>query len=244
METTARDIIQGAFEELQIYAPGEQMLDADAARALNQLDDMLDSWSNESLSCFATLTQSLTLVPGVQQYTIGPGGAVNGPRPLRLIESSGGAYIMDTNGTRYPLDVVPQTTWNQITLSTINSAIPDTLFYDPQFPLGVLNFYPVPNTGGYTASWTSYLQLVSFGGLSSLVSLPLGYKEALRLNLAIALLPIYPTGTLSQVTIERAAKAKRNIKVTNQRDIIAVFDAELIARSGTATLSDFYRGGR
>lgn len=241
---TARDMITRAFCELQVYRPGEQLLDVDAAQGLIALNAMLDSWSNESLTCYAILEQSVLLIPNVAQYTIGPGGMINSTRPLRLKFGVGAAYTLDTQGTRYPIDVVAQEVWNQITLSTINSSIPTVLFYDPQFPLAKLNFYPVPNTGGYTAYWDSYLAISTLPSLQTVLSLPVGYQEAIQLNLALKLKPIYPRAILDPSTIKGASDAKRNIKVNNQRDITAVFDPELIARSSQATLADFYRGGR
>jgi hypothetical protein len=42
------------------------------------------------------------------------------------------------------MEVVPRDKWNQIgnRSSTITSQIPSVLFYDPQFPLGVINVFP------------------------------------------------------------------------------------------------------
>lgn len=246
---TARDLITRAFTELQIYKPGEQLLDTDAAYGLLVANDMLDSWSNESLTCYAILEQSVQLIPGQYQYTVGPGGNVNGTRPLKLIKDPGGAYIQDNAGNTYDMEVVERDFWNLITLrgtpqggDSINSNIPSVLFYDPQFPLGILNFYPTPNIG-YTAYWDSYLQIADFSGISGAFSFPPGYKDAVQLNLSIALAPAYPRAVLSQATIKRAADAKRNIKVTNQREVVAVYDPELVSRARTTPLIDFYRGG-
>ena len=50
---TALDIIQDGLENNGIFASGEIIGDADAERSLTILNDMLDSWANESLICFA-----------------------------------------------------------------------------------------------------------------------------------------------------------------------------------------------
>src|ERR1700744_536055 len=134
---TAQSLIQTALEQLGVYAPGEVLSAADSSRGLQQLNAMMDSWSNETLICYAIQEQSYPLVVGQNQYTIGPGGNFNGTRPLKIIEGPVSAYIMDENSNRYPMEVIPQDRWNMIGLLTNTSNIPDTLFYDPQYPLGI-----------------------------------------------------------------------------------------------------------
>ena len=75
---TALDVITDAFELLGIYSPGDSISSADLNRGLSVLNDMMDVWSNESLACFDWVTQTFTMVPGQYQYTVGPGGFVNG----------------------------------------------------------------------------------------------------------------------------------------------------------------------
>src|SRR5438046_2274950 len=98
--TTARDLIQGAFEAIRVYAPGEQALPADAARGFSLLNQMFDSWSTESLTCFAAQEQSVVLTQNKVQYTIGTscGADINLARPLKLQTGPGAAYVVDTNG--------------------------------------------------------------------------------------------------------------------------------------------------
>lgn len=235
--TTARDVIQDALESIGVYAAGEVITDADAERALIVLNDMLDSWSNESLTCFAILEQSVALTVGKGTYTLGSGGDV-AVRPIRIIEGVGAAYIQDSNNNNYPVDVVPRDKWNLIGNrgSTVTSNVPDMIFFDPQFPLANLNVFPFPNVGGYTMFWESYLQLTDFSTLTTAASLPPGYLLALKRNLAIEVWPYFKTdeSTPSPVLIESASKAKGNIKRSNTRTNVAVMDPELVSRaSGT-----------
>src|SRR6202522_1356666 len=177
---TALDLITDALEILGVYSPGEAISAADSSRMLSNLNDMLDGWSNLTWSCYAYLTTSFTLVPGQQKYTIGSGGNINSARPLKIFDAPGTAYVLDFNGNNYPVDVVDQQQWNLYgnTSSLITSDFPDTLFYDPQFPLGIINVYPWP-TIGYTMSFISYLQLGDFSSLATALSLPPGYKRAI-----------------------------------------------------------------
>ena len=230
--TTALDIIQDAFELLGIYGPGDTAAAADSARGLSVLNDMLDVWSNETLTCFAELTQTFTLQVGIGTYTVGPGGMISGTRPLRVIEAPGSAYLLDTQGNRYMMTVVDQMTWNNQTTAVANANLPDTLFYDPQYPLGIINIWPTPSMS-YTCSFLSYLQLGDFGSLTAVFSLPPGYKRAITTNLALSLKAYFTSAQLDPDVREEARDTKASIKRTNMRMQISVYDPELVARSSS-----------
>lgn len=235
------DLATDAFQKIGVYAPGEPISDADAERALNTANDMLDSWSNESLTCFAILEQSGVMQPGISAYTIGAGGVFNMTRPLKLISGPGAAYLLDTNSNRYGVEVVPQDKWNMIGNTAVDSNVPIYLFFDPQYPLGIINVWPTPNIG-WTLYWDSYLQLVDFGNISGTLSLPSGYKKAIQDCLAVELWPYYFKGEAPQLIIELASKSKGNIKRTNIRENVAVYDPELVSRSNSTY--NIYTDGR
>ena len=238
---TAADIVQDALELLGIYSPGETATAPDLARGFSTLNAMLDSWSNEALSTFAYLTQQFTLSPGQSVYTIGPGGNIDAPRPLRLSDAAGSAYLLDQNANRYPLDVVDQQTWNLRTTSAVSSNLPDTLFYDPQMPLGLINIWPIPNIG-YTAYFMAFAQLTFFASLIAPMVLPPGYYWALATNLAVVLKPYFKDAMLDPVLIAQAMESKGNVKRTNLRRAVAVYDPELIAR-GRSTYNIYRDSG-
>lgn len=227
--TTALDMITDALFQLRVYAPGEPLTAADSALGLKALNDMLDSWSNETLSCYAILEQSLVMQPGIAAYTAGAGGDL-AVRPLKIIDGPGAAYLQDTNQNNYPVNVVPRDVWNLIGTRQVNSNVPDTLFYDPQFPRGIINVFPVPNIN-WTLFFDSYLQLNEFTTLFTEVSLPPGYVEAIQTNLAVKLKRYYKNAQLDPDLLMAAREAKGNIKRTNIRENIAVYDGELIARA-------------
>lgn len=232
MSTTAQDICQDAAEMLQIYGAGETMTDADATRLLSVLNDMIDSWSNERLMTYATQTISFPLVVQKFQYTIGAGGDVNVTRPLKLRDAIGAAYLLDQQSNKYGMDVVDQDTWNLKTTSQVTTNLPDTIWYDPQFPLGILNLWGTP-TIGYTCYIQADLQLVEFATLATAFSLPPGYKLAMGTNLAVAAKPYFLKSQLDPIVAERARESKGNIKRTNIKKMTAVYDPEIVARGQT-----------
>jgi len=230
MASTAGQIIGAALEMLGVYAPGDTVSAADSTRALDQLNKMLDSWSNESLVCYAITEQSLLLIPGKTSYTIGTSGTpdVNLTRPIRLIEGQGAAYVTDSNGNNYDVDVIPRDQWNQISnrTSTTQSNIPLNIFYDPQYPLGVINVYPSP-TIGYRLYFDSYLQLGNLSGLTTALSFPPGYELAIQTNLAVLLGPFFKSALVSEDVKAQARESKKQIKRSNRRTNVASYDPEL-----------------
>lgn len=231
-DPTARDIIQDALEILQVYASNEPMSATDAARGLSVFNDLLDTWSNLTLSCFRTVTNSFSLIAGQQQYTVGPGGYVNIPRPIRLIDGPGCAYVQDFNGNNYGVSVVPLDVWNMYgnRSDLITSDFPDTIYYDPQEPLGVINVMPFP-TINYTMFFSSYQQLGNLTNLSSTLTLPPGYKRALTTNLAVSLKPYFLKAQIDPLIVAEALKTHGDIKRSNMRPSAAVMEPELVSRA-------------
>lgn len=252
--TTALDCIQDSLEKIGVYAPGETITDADAERCLTVLNNMIDSWSNENLTCFAFYEQGIPLQVGKNRYTIGqqapamPAPDIVATRPLRIVNGPGAAFLLDTNFNRYPVDVVPQDYWNMIwNLVAVNSNLPNILFYDPQYPYGILNVFPMPNTGNYTMYFDYWEPFSTFGNLTASLSLPPGYEKAIKDCLAIEVGPYFKPDSWvpSPILLQIAAKSKGNVKRGNlqNREPRAVFDREISSRTTRPynIYSDSYR---
>lgn len=236
--TTALDMMQASLEQIQVYAPGVTIGAADSSRMLWILNNMLDQWSNQSLTCYANIEQSFTLVPGQSAYTIGTSGGANIvlTRPLKINTGMGAAYLMDENQNRYPINVIEQDQWNTIGLLTTQSNLPDTLFYDAQFPLGIINIFPQPDIA-YTVYFDSRLQLVDLVNTSSVFSLPPGYLEAIQNNLSVRAWQFYKKAPLSQANpdlIEMARTTLGDVKRNNMRNSPVVYDGAVVSRAASS----------
>jgi hypothetical protein len=232
-ETTAQNLIVRALQEIGIYGASEPVASQDAQLALDVLNDMMDVWSNEPQACYTILEQSAPLVPGKASYQIGIGAPdFNMTRPLNIMDGPGSAYTTDTNGNTYPMEVVQRDKFNMYAnrSSIINSNFPSVLFYDPQFPYGVINVLPFPNIA-YTMFWDSYLQLQEFPTLTTAISLPPGYNAAIRHNLAVELWPFFGSGELDKTVIFMASRSLGSVKRTNGRTPIAIYDPEIVSRA-------------
>jgi hypothetical protein len=242
--TTALQFVTGALENIGVYDPSEPLSDEDANRGFDRLNSMIDSWNTESLTCFYELSQSGAVQANKNRYTVGPGGDFDVVRPTRVKYGPGAAILTDGNNNRYPVKVMPQDSWNLIwNLVSVTSNLPDTMFFDPQFPLAVINLFPMPNIGGMTLTWTSWAALGAFPDLTTDLSFPPGYKLAIELNLAVMLKPFWSGAQLDPDVRMQAMEAKGNIKRSNVRQNNALFDPELSRNQGRPynIYSDTYR---
>lgn len=71
MATTANDLITGALKFINQYSPGESLAAADAQDALETLNDLLESFSTDQFTIYASNENIFTYTPGQYEYTIG-----------------------------------------------------------------------------------------------------------------------------------------------------------------------------
>ena len=219
--TTAGDIITKAFGVILVLGTQDVLSSGDEQTGLDALNVMLDSWRLERLFCYGQRQQSFPLVIGDGSYTIGTGGDFNTDRPIRLINAQ---IVFQT--VSFPLTLITQEQYSTIPVKTLQG-LPVALFYDTQFPLGIINLYPVPNLQpSSTLDISSYLEIQSFAATTDTIDLPPGYARALIYNLAIELAPLYAKA-IPPETARIAFQAMRNVKRINYQMKPASFDAAL-----------------
>lgn len=224
--TTATDFITDALAKLGVYAPGEVVTAADLQTGFNCFNDLLDNWSNQSLAAYANVDTGFALAGGKASYTIGIGGDVNISRPLAINSAPGSAYVVDSLSNVFPVSVIDQQQWNSISSRNVSGNYPEVLFYDPQFPLAIVNLWPTP-AAGYTLHFTSRTFFVDAANQTSTISLPPGYAIALKYNLAVELIPYFPEQSekSAPLVVKQALKTLGDLKRTNTTIPVASFDA-------------------
>lgn len=202
---TAQQIIEDALADIGAVDPIEPLTANESAHGLRKLNEMLESWSTESLAVYQILQENFPTVAGTASYTIGSGATWNTTRPLR-IES---AFIRHS-GIDYPLDVVLREVYDAISAKTTQGR-PELLYYEPSVANGVVYPYGVPDAV-YTVFLNSYKQLQSFAALTTTVVLPTGYILAIKSNLSLHLAPGYnktPSDELKNIARDSLAAIKR-----------------------------------
>lgn len=206
--STVRDLIKGSLRLIGAIATGETPSANEQADALLVLNEMLDAWSANGLMVYKLTRESFPLIAGQATYTIGPTGNFDTTRPLIIQDAT-----IQVSGLEIPLKLYDFQEYAQIVLKTTGSTVPLTLFRDKSFPLDNLTLWPVPSAASNLILY-SLKALTAFASANDTVSLPEGYAQALRYNLAGLLAPEYGK-QLDPVIAAIAAESKATIQRKN-----------------------------
>jgi len=201
--TTAHDIIKAAFRIGGITVKGETPDAEEIQDALDALNDLIYSISNDSLNIYGRTEESFALSSGQSSYTIGPGGDFNTSRPTDIIS----AYVR-LGTVDYPIQTISAEFYTQISVKSI-SGIPEYLYYEGNYPLGKIKLYPAP-TSGYTLFLLCEKPLEQLD-LNEVISLPPGWGRYLKNQLAIEIASEYGQ-PVPQSAVITAREAKGMIK--------------------------------
>lgn len=231
---TARDICTTALNYLGIVAANETPDAPDINRAFDDLNDLLDSWSNDSYMLYANQDDTFTLVPAQGTYSIGSSGAdFTMVRPTQVQFAR-----VRINNVDYTLTEMNNAEYEAIGMKSITSTIPNYYYYDPTYPNASLKLWPVPATA-IPITITSLTQFTRFASLDTAVSLPPGYARAIKWNLVKEIADAFGK-TPTDSVIRKAAESKAALKVTNNPDLRMTFDPMLGSRPGAYNI---YRDG-
>lgn len=205
---TARDLIRRALRLGGVIAAGETPSAEELNDSLADLNDMLDSFSNENLMIYANSIEQFPLINGQKTYGMGPSGDFDTVRPMGI--DGVGLIVGDVE---VPLQLLTIDEWQLVRFKTLLSTLPMKVYCEPKFPLYELNFYPGPSSVNNVVIY-SHKQLLNFASADTAVNLPPGYNQLLIYNLWIVLAPGYGRPVDSGVAAV-ASKAKSNVKRTN-----------------------------
>lgn len=225
--TTPVELINLALKQVGVLGVGQTATSEDIADAFKLLNMMLAQWSVKRNVVHQILDVGFA-TDGRQTYTVGAGGDFNVFRPSRLQ----GAYCrqLAPQPIDYPLEVLKsQTDYGRISTKFIQS-MPSTVYYDPQFPLGVLHVWPVA-IAGYEIHLQILAPLTQFVTAYDTINLPAEYEEALMYNLAGRLYPMYGLPA-DQVVIKLAAASLAAVRMANTQTG-KLYMPDGLVRSGT-----------
>lgn len=157
--------------------------------ALGKLNRMLDKWNADPTTDFNTNFTSYTPTVNHQPHTIGPSGAdwvAALGRPDRIL---GANLIINTvsPAVRIPINVRDEAWWRDQSVQGLATSIVTDLYYDPAWPNGNVNLWPIP-TIAYPIELMSEALFARYA-MADTLWLPYGYREAITLTLAELLAP-------------------------------------------------------
>ena len=219
MTTTAREMIESAHRLLNLANAGNVLPEAVYQENLISLNRMIDSWSTERLSIYATQDQVFTWPSGQIKRTLGPSGDFVGNRPILLDDAT---YYRDPGtNVSYGIKFINQDQYNGIAVKTVISTYPQVIFVNMTLPDIEMYVYPRP-TRDLEWHFISVQELTQPALLSTALAFPPGYLRAFTYNLACELAPefgVEPTPQVQRI----AMTSKRNIKrINNPNDVMSM----------------------
>lgn len=160
---------------------------------------------------FASAPTTGVVITSAQPATSAPDFPIPSTRPVKIVNAN---IILNNNGNivRVPMRIVDADWWANQRVPQIQTTLPTHLYYQPEFPNGLLYFWPVPQVA-YPAELETWINLSQLALNDSFV-MPPGYEDAVTYSLAEALCPSFgrqPDPTL----INLAMKARALIQGLN-----------------------------
>lgn len=216
---SAGDQINAALRLIGQLAEGETPSSETSKDALAAMNQMIDSWSVERLSVFATQDQVFTWPASTSSRTIGATGDFVGNRPIALDDAT---YFRDpTSGISYGIKLINQQQYDGIAVKTVTSTYPQVLFINESYPNSAMYVYPVP-TRALEFHFISVQELTQPAVLATSLSFPPGYLRAFKYNLAVEIaneFGIEPPPTVQRIAIASKRTLKR---INNPGDIMSL----------------------
>lgn len=196
-------------------APGRTANSDVLTAGMNALNEMLDSFNTDRLFIYTITQAAYTFTsPFKQTYSIGPSGAdFTATRPVKIERANIVNLANPSLPALSPLELISDAEWAALQVRAVSTSIPEKLYCDYAFPNANLNFYPYPSVANQVElhTWNALSQFVN---LTDTFSLPPGYWEALRYNLALRLAPELG-GVVAAGVPELAAQSLARIESLN-----------------------------
>ncbi len=197
--TTAADIVRLVLKDTGVLGVGQTATAEDTNDVFDTLNMMIGEWASKRWLLYHLLDISIVST-GAQSYTVGPGGDIDTgamQRPDRLEDGCFFRQLITAsspNKIDYPLSILEsREDYSRIGLKQLTT-IPQFVFYDPVFPLGVVYPWPVMQATQYELHLLVKAQLSQFANLADTINLPSQYYGAIRYNLGCRVRPMYQLG--------------------------------------------------
>ena len=226
--TQAIDIIKRSMRQMKVLGTGETPSAAESADMLTALNAMLAAWADDKMLVYVNTKDVISLTAGQASYSIGPSGSTIAGRPISIDP----ATYVTFQGVDYLLRVLNQADYDAIPYKTLQG-IPGAIYADMAMPNVTVYLYYVP-TQAMTLNLISQKQLISFASLTTDVSMPPGYEQAIIASLSEVMAPEFGVQLDPQI-VKMAALGRKRLKRVNA--VIPTLDAvPLISKARFASI--------
>ncbi len=176
-------IIKEAYQELNVFQAGASIPAPQLTLATSLVNEIIDNWNADRAKVWCEVFFFGTLVPSLNPHTIGPVGATF-TTPIRPMTIDGCSIVLNSNtpNVYVPINVVDYQVYQALSVPSISTSIPECVYYEKDWPIGKLFFYPVPSQN-YPVRFTirTLLGVVTH---SDSLDLPPAGKGAMKYTLA------------------------------------------------------------
>lgn len=208
------------MRKVGITSAGETPTADEANDALDDLNDLIESMNLDNLFVWGSASTPFTTVAAQATRTIGPTGQFVTDRPVRVTN----AYCT-VSGVNYPIEIIGQAEYDNITLKTQQSQIIEKLAYVNDNPNGLLYMWPVPQSAIPIVIGIDRI-IASVATTAAVMTFPPGYLKYMMFELGIALSTEYGVEPTSAV-IKYAQTTRAALKRANKQKRKAYFDPAL-----------------
>lgn len=215
MDVRVSSLITSSLKLATILSELEDPTAAMQQDCLGILNNLLDRWKAESLSCHAYKDDTFTWPSGESTRTIGPTGDFVTQRPVQILESS--YYVWQR--LSYPLIPITQLQYDSIVLKDLQVPIPQWLYVNMTEPNLTMKLYPIPSQP-IECHFMSPIGVAGPVSLSDILSGPPGYSSAYLYNLTVeicAFFGINPQPKVESMSVQTKKVIKRLNSATHNQ---------------------------
>lgn len=214
------ELLQNALVDGGIIGLDEDIEQEIITKAFRYANWMLALWARKRWLVYS-LSEYHFISTGAHTYKVGEGQIVDiNPRPDRL-QYAYMRFLALRPGSppQFPVDIpldiiASREDYSQINVKTVGT-LPWRIFYDPQWPVGVLHPWPVPQQGLYGIHVGFKTVLPRFQSLQQVINFPPEYEVALNWNLARTLRAAFSLPPSPEIS-SLARDALNAIRMANQ----------------------------
>lgn len=175
---TRDDIITNALRRVRAIKPAELPKPEQLIDLSNQLNSMIKSWHSESIFLWTQSSATLALTIGTASYNL----------PVDVIDVEGNGFIT-IDGYDNIVQRITREEYQNIPTKAITGK-PIQFYIDFQLANPVLYVYYVPDKS-YTLTYNKIVKLQDFTNKSNNPDFPVMWYDAIMLNLAYRIAPMY-----------------------------------------------------
>jgi len=214
MAYTALNLITDVLLDMGVIADQETPTAAQSTGALVKLNDLIESWNLDPQKLYGSTQYILPFVANQASYTIGSGGDLNISRPNQITQAFvRNTFAVATQQQDIPITILNDQQWADIPVKGQVGTYPYAVWFDMTYPLITAYITPIATGSNYSlVIWDNNDNAALT--LSTVLSLPPGYKRALKYGLYIELATGYQIPVPQEIA-NLAATSKMSIDRQN-----------------------------